>query len=291
MYNILQEKLTSLNFILDNDYLHEYIKLLVSNIETKYSPGKTQRHHIIPRWYYASYDLPVDNSSDNLINLYFKDHILAHYYLSLCTEGKFKYAMQKAFLMLTNFDSEHLGYDLEYYQKIKEESYEARLGVSPPNKGKPMSEEQKRKISMKHKGKKASLEARKHMSEAHLNMIAEKRANIIRGNQNKNYKATEETKRKQSASLMNHIVTEETRRKIGNSNSERLTGGRWCNNGVESKYLRPGESLPEGFVYGTLGRDKKWANDGIVELKCKELPEGFNWGRLNRKKENKEQQA
>ena len=289
MYNILQEKLTSLNFILDNEYLHEYIKLLVSNIETKYSPGKTQRHHIIPRWYYTNHDLPVDNSSDNLINLYFKDHILAHYYLSLCTEGKFKYAMQKAFLMLTNFDSVHLGYDLEYYQKIKEESYKARLGISPANKGKPMNNDQKLKISNSLKGHSVSVESRYKMSIAQLNLSPEKRANITRGNQNKNYKASEETKRKQSASLMNHIVTEETRRKIGKSNSERLIGGRWCNNGIESKYLRPGESLPEGFVYGTLGRDKKWANNGTVELKCKELTEGFDWGRLTIKKENNEQ--
>lgn len=47
---------------------------------------KTQLHHIIPRKYYTYNKLEINNSRENLVNLLYKDHILAHYYLALCAK-------------------------------------------------------------------------------------------------------------------------------------------------------------------------------------------------------------
>lgn len=80
----LKENLLSLNFVVDNVYLDKYCELIESNRNTKREKFKTQKHHIIPRCYYKYNKLNVDNSKDNLINLLYKDHILAHIYLSMC---------------------------------------------------------------------------------------------------------------------------------------------------------------------------------------------------------------
>lgn len=93
MYNNLKEYLMSLEVFIDNEYLDSYIRLIEDNVDTHKSRGFTQRHHIVPRIYYRHNGLNIDNSPDNLVNLFYKDHIYAHYYLSLCSkDGWFKRA-------------------------------------------------------------------------------------------------------------------------------------------------------------------------------------------------------
>lgn len=77
---------------LDNEYLDLYVELINSNLNKPKEKYKTQIHHIIPKYYFKDLNIPVDNSKNNLINLDYKDHIKAHYYLYKCSTGKYKYS-------------------------------------------------------------------------------------------------------------------------------------------------------------------------------------------------------
>jgi hypothetical protein len=96
MDNNLKEKLLILNIVEDNEYLDKYIKIINSNSKTARLKYKTQKHHIVPRVVFTHNNEPLDNSVSNIVNLYYKDHILAHYYLYMCAIGWFKYPAAKA---------------------------------------------------------------------------------------------------------------------------------------------------------------------------------------------------
>ena len=99
----IKEKLLNLGIINDGDYFEKYVQLIVDNKHTKKQKYKTQRHHIIPKCYYKHKNLDVDNSSGNLVNLLYKDHILAHYYLCLCVKDEdIKHDCAMAFTYLTD---------------------------------------------------------------------------------------------------------------------------------------------------------------------------------------------
>ena len=276
----LRDKLLNIDDIIDNEYLYQYVCLVQERANPIHDSSLMQKHHIIPRSYFEKADQPVDDSSDNIVSLFYADHILAHYYLSLCTTGCLGKAMKNAFLMLVNFSETFEVTQLPEYQKLYEEWYQSRLGVSPGNKGKPMSEEQKRKISNSLKGHAVSNETRERMRQAQLNMSPEKRQNIIIANKNKNYRPTEETRAKQSAALKGHFMSLEARAKIGSANSQKLRGGRWFNDGVKNIYVRPGESVNQGWISGKIKTCKRWYNNGLCELKSEICPEGFILGRL-----------
>jgi len=74
----LKQKLLSTNLVIDNEYLEKYIKLLFQNLTTEKEYGKTQKHHIFPKCLSKILNIPIDNT---VVNLCYKDHILAHYYL------------------------------------------------------------------------------------------------------------------------------------------------------------------------------------------------------------------
>lgn len=167
----LKIKLLQLNIVEDNQYLDKYCQLVANNRKTNYEKGKTHKHHIIPKSYYKINNIPVDNSNSNLVNLLFKDHILAHYYLALCSLNlDFKYANELAFRYLTNnnkypiADNEReILSSLPCYQELYEEGCKIR-GIK--NTGKKRTQETKQKMSAWQKGKPKSDKAKKNMSEA-----------------------------------------------------------------------------------------------------------------------------
>ena len=77
--------LISLDVVIDNEYLTKYCNLIISNINQTSVPSKTQRHHIVPKYVYQHFGIAVDDSESNIVNLYYKDHLLAHYYLAMCS--------------------------------------------------------------------------------------------------------------------------------------------------------------------------------------------------------------
>lgn len=111
----LKEKLLSLGCFEDNEYLDFYCKLVEQNSTTKKEKHKTQLHHIIEKCYYKKHNLKVDNSKENLVYLLYKDHVIAHYYLALCSKDKYyKFANISAIKGL-------LGKRYKEYPDIKEE--------------------------------------------------------------------------------------------------------------------------------------------------------------------------
>lgn len=102
-FDSLKNTLLELNIVVDNQYLDNYCSLIINNLSTPVQKYKTQKHHIIPRCYYKCNNLQVNNESSNLINLLYKDHLLAHYYLSLCGIGKFRYYNETALFFLSYY--------------------------------------------------------------------------------------------------------------------------------------------------------------------------------------------
>ena len=93
MLNIITTKLLDTGIFESNEYLMKYSQLILDNQETKYIPFETQRHHIIPKYYFKRIGELVDDSKSNLVNLRYCDHILAHYYLAMCSiNGEDKYS-------------------------------------------------------------------------------------------------------------------------------------------------------------------------------------------------------
>lgn len=149
----LREKLLQYdNCFEDNKYFQEYVNLIEANINTKANKPYTQKHHIIPRNYYKKNNKDVENGW-NLVNLSYKNHILAHYYLSFCLiDEDVRYGTRYAFYRMCrenpwNFDiSEISKLDrFEELNQIIQEENSKRASIKA--KGFKHSEETKRKIS------------------------------------------------------------------------------------------------------------------------------------------------
>lgn len=146
----------------ENDFFNKYCDLIEQNETTKKQRYKTQKHHIIPVVVYKIFNMDGVNKADNLVNLLYKDHILAHYYLALCAKQEsFRYKMTIAIQFIlgnakhftNNLDElTHYLTELSEYQRLYEESkrhsgdyirgtthnttQETRDKISKANKGK-----------------------------------------------------------------------------------------------------------------------------------------------------------
>ena len=126
------DNLKATHLFIENEYFKKYIQLIEANLKTKQQKFKTQRHHIIPATAFDLYNWSGKNDKANLVSLLYKDHILAHYYLALCsasTEFKYKMICAINFILgnasLVKLDVEELKVftaSLEKYQELYEES-------------------------------------------------------------------------------------------------------------------------------------------------------------------------
>ena len=98
----VKETLSSKLYFVDNKYLDMYARLVERNTRTPVLHGVTNKHHILPKSWFKMNKLPVDNSLSNLVNLVYRDHVLAHYYLCLCTTDELQYANQLALVCLVS---------------------------------------------------------------------------------------------------------------------------------------------------------------------------------------------
>lgn len=184
----LKDTLLQTGYFEDNEYLDLYIKLVNDNIQTKYEKFKTQLHHSIPCACYKSRSDANKDICNLKVYLLFKDHVLAHYYLCLCSkETNFKYKMIAAIEFtlgksknLTNQDivialrdwllnDEAFQIAYEEYAKLRAERLhmpEAREKARQSLLGHNTTEETRRKISAANKGREVSLETRKKISKA-----------------------------------------------------------------------------------------------------------------------------
>lgn len=83
----LKTKLLSFGVFEDNEYLDKYVSLILANESTTKERFKTQKHHIIPIHVYKYLKIAEDNSSSNIVNLTYDNHVMAHFYLFHCSSN------------------------------------------------------------------------------------------------------------------------------------------------------------------------------------------------------------
>ena len=90
----IKTRLIELGYI-DNEWLDKYLEIIEANLETKKSRKSTQAHHAIPVNAYWTSNEPYKRTEalklarqDEInfeVNLLYRDHLLIHSYLTLCT--------------------------------------------------------------------------------------------------------------------------------------------------------------------------------------------------------------
>ena len=185
----LKEKLLDIGLCIDNKYLYKNVELIESNRDTKRQKFKTEKHHIIPRKWFMLKHIEVDNSSDNVVNLLYKNHVLAHYYLYKCTINPISNINLEVFIRMTFYKIKMSNVDIDslYNQlgdNIQELHEQYKILNSEQNRGKKPSEETLRKRSLALKGKKRSEETkakmRKPKSALHIQHMREAQKCIVR---------------------------------------------------------------------------------------------------------------
>ena len=163
----LKNKILATNYFEDNKYLDKYCKLIEDNKDTKREKYKTQIHHIIPKCYFIINNIEIDNGKENKINLLYKDHILAHYYLVLsCNNTIIFKKLNTAFIKMTfrkcpnieKFDFTQLESYQELYKNYCTNLSESKKGTKVSEEtrqkmSKPKSESTKLLMSLSRKGK------------------------------------------------------------------------------------------------------------------------------------------
>ena len=127
----LKTKLLNTDYVIDNIYLDKYCELILNFKNLNKIKFKTNLHHIIPKAFYKIKNLQIDNSKINLVNLYFSDHILAHYYLCLCTIEPLKTKCILALNFLIgkyNFNIENLDEYQNLYESMRIELSKIQTG-------------------------------------------------------------------------------------------------------------------------------------------------------------------
>ena len=122
VYNTLK----NLDGFIDNEYLKKYSILIEHNKRTPRRGGLTNSHHIVPKSWFKINNKEINNSLTNLVNLMYREHVLAHYYLCLCTKGDLLFANELALICLVsrkklNIVDKQLVSQLPLYNNIYED--------------------------------------------------------------------------------------------------------------------------------------------------------------------------
>ena len=257
MNNILEKLVRTNLFDTESQYLKLYVKLIISNLNQEKIKFKTQEHHIIPKSYYKDNCLEVDNSKDNLVNLLYKDHILAHYYLALASTDKlFRY--QNTMAIQHVFGNKHVNCEeinistlnLDLYQSLYEEAMQ----------------HQKDNAYYTHKGRKRTQETIENLRKANKGRIYVNNGKVtrmIKPNEldsflsngyvlGRNYSPSEETKEKMRKSSVGHTVSDETKEKIRKKRANQEMGI-WVSDDTHSIKIKKSEEseyLSNGWIRG-----------------------------------------
>ena len=104
IYNTLK----TYKYFTDNEYLQKYCQVIERNRRTPVRARLTHKHHIVPKSWFKLTNSEINNELNNLVNLPYREHFLAHYYLCLCTEDPFKYANQLALMCLKSLKNKNV---------------------------------------------------------------------------------------------------------------------------------------------------------------------------------------
>lgn len=141
-------------YVKDDLYFKKYLSIILNAPIAK---DKSHGHHVIPvsiykiennlkkRW--DAIKTANDDQNNFTVELDYKNHVLAHYYLALCAKkGKFKFCCEDAFFWMTSNpekilpDEFELIKNLPYYQELNDDWCKnmrvKRLGNTSGTKGK-----------------------------------------------------------------------------------------------------------------------------------------------------------
>ena len=103
----VKARLIELGYI-DNEWLDKYLEIIEANLETRANRANTQAHHAIPVNAYWTSNEPYNRIEalklarkdpvNFVVNLLYKDHLIIHSYLTLCTnldEVQIRYEAQE----------------------------------------------------------------------------------------------------------------------------------------------------------------------------------------------------
>lgn len=181
---MIKQKLLESGYLDDNIYLDQYCDLMESNLFTQKQKGKTNKHHVIPRCLSKLLNQPPDKL---IVNLLFKDHVIAHCLLTLSAkETQFKYFNMCAvykLLGLAKQEQRQMFIDLDIVQKAYECSRQQAVINNPMNNDviKEKHDTIMRSDDVRNKISEAIINYRKQnpFSEEHKKKISEKAKNQI----------------------------------------------------------------------------------------------------------------
>lgn len=230
----LTDRLKSTHYFNENEYFSKYIRLIINNLDTVKEKRVTQSHHIIPRAYFIENNLEVDNTSYNLVNLRFVDHILAHYYLcKCCSTDKARQDNGLAVYLMSSYHPEQFK-ELSQNTFILQETYElSKQKMSQIHKSKILSEQQRIEISERTKGENNPMYGTSRPDISKFNSITKKNNKYMLGKHH-----SEETKTKLCKNLKGKALN-----KI------------WINNGIEEHMIHKDDFegyLSKGYYRGRL---------------------------------------
>lgn len=277
----LKDYLLDFGIFYENDYLEKYVDLIESNRDRPKEKYKTNKHHIVPQSYYKRYNIVVDNSDNNIINLLYKDHILAHYYLCLClSDNKLRWDSEYAIRYLLNnpnfkasseYEQERtLIESLDKYQLLHEEllqhigdmhrgktlSASTRQKMSKARKGIKLAELTRQKISKARLGIKLAESTKKKLSEINTGKVLsdstkKKISDNAKTNLNYGFKGhthKEDSKKKLSEKAIAQWSSESNR--VEQSQRQKDRKFHWYTNGVDNIQVNEGDPVPEYYYRG-----------------------------------------
>lgn len=211
-----------------------------------------ERHHILPKC------IGGTNDEDNLIDLFAKEHYIAHKLLAL--ENPENYSLQFAWNMMSHcINSKN-----NIREEINEEQYEIlrknfRDACSKVNKGKILTEAHKNKISKANKGKIVSEETKRKMRENHADYSNGKhpmygkhhseqsKLNMKIGQQNR----SEEWREKQSQSHKGKKHTQEWKDMMSKRNKGK-NNPNYGNHKLKGNTLNAKKVFCDGIIFDSL---------------------------------------
>lgn len=241
------------NLLINNEYLFKYQTLIIKNKGTKKEAFTTQVHHIIPKTAFKLLDLEVDDSSANKVNLIYRDHLLAHYYLAKCSVGQLKYGNILALKHIfghrcCEISEEELLQQLPDIQLLYEEAMQQQaINTKIAKTGKTFSDEHKARISAANKGR---IYIHNETQEKLINPDSFESYQALGYVKGRLHRPSAETKARMSASMQRaHKCTDYAREVF----SKKVLGSKWMHKDDIQKQILPEkvqDYLDAGWVFG-----------------------------------------
>lgn len=226
-------KLLNTGLFEDNQYLNEYINLIVKYKNKSIDKELYyEKHHIIPRCIFRYKHIEIDNSEVNLVDLPFSYHILAHIYLYKACKDEIRYKLGTVFTKMIG-NKYNLSQE-EYIELLNNSILEKELteikkevSIIRSNRmkgntiklGKPTSNETKLKLSESNK-KSHNCHPKSEFKKGHIPW---------------------------NKGLVYNLNEEERKLKFSKKKK-----GHWYTNGIDNLYVSDGEYIPENYYPGRV---------------------------------------